>query len=102
MAVQTVDTTKTEQFLGKVLSDTSAFTTIVLAAVGDRLGLYKELAARGPATSAELASRAGVAERYARDWLGAMASAGYLIDDSDDRRFSLPSQYSSINAPERA
>src|SRR2546423_5538170 len=102
MAVQTVESKTTEEFLGKVLSDTSAFTTIVLAAVGDRLGLYKELAARGPATSAELASRAGIAERYAREWLGAMASAGYLIYDPDDRRFSLPSQYSPIIAQEGA
>ena len=102
MAVQTIETKTTEEFLGKVLSDTSAFTTIVLAAVGDRLGLYKELAARGPATSAELASRAGIAERYAREWLGAMASAGYLIYDPDDRRFSLPSQYSPIIAQEGA
>src|SRR2546430_13953014 len=102
MAVQTVESKTTEEFLGKVLSDTSAFTTIVLAAVGDRLGLYKELAARGPATSAELASRAGIAERYAREWLGAMASAGYLIYDPEDRRFSLPSQYSPIIAQEGA
>jgi len=102
MAVQTIETKTTEEFLGKVLSDTSAFTTIVLAAVGDRLGLYKELAARGPATSAELASRAGIAERYAREWLGAMASAGYLIYDPEDRRFSLPSQYSPIIAQEGA
>src|SRR5438874_163994 len=100
MAVQTVDTTKTEQFLGKVLTDTSAFTTIVLAAVGDRLGLYKELAAGGPATSAELAVRSRIAERYAREWLGAMASAGYLVYDPGDQRFTLPAEYSPIIAQE--
>src|SRR5256885_16766259 len=99
MAVQTVESKTTEEFLGKVLSDTSAFTTIVLAAVGDRLGLYKELAARGPATSAELASRAGIAERYAREWLGAMASARHLIYDPQGRRFSRPRPEPPITSP---
>src|SRR5262249_26382183 len=44
----------------------------------------------GPATSAELAARAGLQERYVREWSGGMVSAGYLAYDTASGRFSLP------------
>ena len=51
--------------------------------LGDRLGLYKALADAGPSSSAELASAAGVNERYAREWLEQQAMTGIpLIENS--------------------
>ncbi|MEH1123247.1 class I SAM-dependent methyltransferase [Micromonospora sp. CPCC 206061] len=63
--------------------------------LGVRLGLYEALAAGGPATAAELAERAGLAPRYAREWLEQQAVAGILIAsggafDAERRRFALP------------
>jgi len=63
--------------------------------LGDKLGLYRTLADAGPLTSSELASRAGIFERYAREWLEQQAAAGILeVDDvaaaEGDRRYSLP------------
>lgn len=87
------DPKKTEEFVHKVLGDTSATMTTLLAAIGDRLGLFKDLAAKGPATSAELAARAGVNERYAREWLGGMMTAGYLHYEPETRRFTLPPEH---------
>src|SRR6202030_994298 len=46
--------------------------------VGDRLGLYRTLAERGPSTTAHLAQSAGIDERYAREWLEQQAVAGIL------------------------
>jgi SAM-dependent methyltransferase len=77
-------------FLGQVFGDLTGLTNTALASIGDRLGLFKDLAAQGPATSQELAARAGMNERYVREWLGAMASAGYLTYDAGEGRFSLP------------
>ena len=57
MATHPIDQQKTEQFVHRVLGDTSALTTAVLAALGDKLGLFKDLHAQGPASSAELARR---------------------------------------------
>ena len=88
-----VDQTKVEQFVGKVLGDTSATLVTLLAAIGDRLGLFKELAASGPVTSADFASRTGINERYAREWLGGMATAGYIDYDSATWRFTLPPEH---------
>ena len=72
------DQQKTEEFVDKMLGVVSASMTVMLAAIGDRLGLFKDLAEGGPATSQELATRTDINERYAREWLGAMSSASYL------------------------
>ncbi len=88
-----LDQAKVDQFVGKVLGDTSATLVTLLAAVGDRLGLFKELAASGPVTSADFASRTGTNERYVREWLGGMATAGYIAYDSATRRFNLPPEH---------
>ena len=50
----------------------SLLAVTTLSSIGDRLGLFKNLAEQGPATSEELAERAHVNERYAREWLSAM------------------------------
>jgi SAM-dependent methyltransferase len=64
------------------------------------LGLFKELAGHGPATSAELAERTTIDERYAREWLSAMASAGYLTYEPESRRFTLPPEHAPVLAQE--
>ena len=63
--------------------------------VGDKLGLYRALAEGGPLTPAALASKAGIFERYAREWLEQQAVSGILeVNDTsaaeDERRYSLP------------
>lgn len=69
--------------------------------IGDRLGLYRALTAGGPATAAELGTRAGVAERYAREWLEQQAADGILTlaSDSSDpaaRSFELPAAHAEV------
>jgi 2-polyprenyl-3-methyl-5-hydroxy-6-metoxy-1,4-benzoquinol methylase len=66
--------------------------------VGDRLGLYKELATSGPGKPGEIASRAGLTERYVREWLEQQAVAGILtVNDPDlpesERVYSLSPEH---------
>src|SRR6266700_4796815 len=96
---QTIDQAKADAFVGKVLADTAALAVTVMSSIGDRLGLFKQLA-QAPATSEELAERAHINERYAREWLGAMASAGYLEYDSAAGRFTLPPEHAPVLAQE--
>ena len=86
----TVDPARQEKFVGKVVDQISGTMTTLLAAIGDRLELFKNLAEQGPATSTELASRTKLNERYLREWLGGMATAGYLNYDVPTKRFTLP------------
>ncbi len=95
-----LDPQKVEDFVGKVLVDTSATMTTLLAVLGDRLGLFKDLHKNGPATSSELASRTGVQERYAREWLGGMATAGYVLYDPESEIFTLPPEHAPALAEE--
>jgi 2-polyprenyl-3-methyl-5-hydroxy-6-metoxy-1,4-benzoquinol methylase len=97
---QSIDQAKTEAFVGKVLADTAGLAVTVMSSIGDRLGLFKSLAQQGPATSEELAERVHVNERYAREWLSAMASAGYLEYDPATRRFTLPPEHVPVLAQE--
>jgi SAM-dependent methyltransferase len=73
-----------------------------LAAVwlGIELGLYARLRDGGPATSGELAGRAGIDARYAREWLEQQAVAGLLevTDDADGeaRAYTLPAATAEV------
>ena len=51
---------KAEEFVGKALGGARDLPASMLAGIGDRLGLFKDLKANGPATSAELAARTSI------------------------------------------
>lgn len=95
-----IDEAKAGAFTGRVLGDTAAAATIVLAAIGDKLGLFKNLATEGPATSAELAQRTRTTERYAREWLAGMAAAGYITYEAADGSYALPREHVATLADE--
>ncbi|GAA1971409.1 class I SAM-dependent methyltransferase [Catenulispora subtropica] len=88
-----------DAFTGRVLGDTAAAATVFMAALGDRLGLFKQLAEHGPADSAALADRAGCDERYVREWLRGMTAASYLTREPDGR-FALPAAHAPVLAVE--
>jgi 2-polyprenyl-3-methyl-5-hydroxy-6-metoxy-1,4-benzoquinol methylase len=94
------DPSKQEAFIGKALGDASSALTCILAGIGDRLGLFKDLANNGARSSSELAEHTGIQERYSREWLGGMASAGYLEYDPSTRKFRLPSEHAPVLAQE--
>src|SRR5256714_2469817 len=98
--VGTIDPVRQEKFVGRVVEQISGTMTTLLGAIGDRLGLFKNLAEQGAATSAELASRTKLNERYLREWLGGMATAGYLNYDEPTKRFNLPAEHASVLAQE--
>src|SRR5690606_478043 len=57
-----------------------------------RAGLFDRMAGAGPVTSEELAARAGLNERYVREWLGALAAAR-IVAVGD--RFELPAAHAA-------
>ena len=64
-----LDFARLEEFAGKVAGDQAAAYNALLVYLGDRLGLWQALASVEPATSAELAERSGIAQRYVQEWL---------------------------------
>ena len=75
-------------FLGKAVGDLGSAVSAILISIGDELGLYKALA-KGPQTSAELASNTGTSERYIREWLANQAAGGYVDYDSAAGKYQL-------------
>lgn len=86
----TIDENKLNQFMGQVVGDLGATMSSALIVLGDRLGLYKAMAASGPVTAAELARRTETAERYVGEWLNAQAASGYVAYDAPSGRYTLP------------
>ncbi len=76
-----LDWDKARKFLFQVNDDLGAAMLGAMNYLGDRLGIFKSLADAGWVTSQELADRAGLNERYIREWLGAVTSAGYVSYD---------------------
>jgi len=84
-----VDGEKLHEFVNKAINDIGATLTAGLVVVGERLGLYRALAAGGPMTPAELAAKTGTAERYVREWLAAQAAAEYVAYDATAGRYYM-------------
>lgn len=89
----------TMEFAGRFMGDLSGAMASLMTLLGTRLGLFRALAA-GPASSTELAERTGLAERYVREWLWCMASAGYVHPDSRTGQFTLPAAHAAVLASE--
>lgn len=97
-----VDAEKLQAFMGKLVGDMGAAWSGVMVLIGERLGLFKALAEGGPATPAELAQRTGTAERYVREWLSALAAAGYVEYGKTTRRFSMTPEQAMALADENS
>lgn len=94
-----VDEDKLNDFLGMAIGDMGAAMSASLILLGDRLGLYKALAAQ-PLTSTQLAEKTGTVERYVREWLANQAAGGYVQFDADDGAWSLsPEQAACLADP---
>ena len=95
-----VDDSKLHRFMGQMLSDFGGAASVALVRIGDARGLYKTLHERGPMTVAELASAAGVNERYLREWLSQQAASNYLSYDPATQKFALPPEQAMVFAIE--
>ncbi len=87
-----------QELLGKVLNDVGAAMNAALVIVGDRLGLFRTLAERGPLTPAELAQHTGTHERTVREWLSAQAASSYITYDAAAKRFSMSPEQALVFA----
>ena len=83
-----LDMNKLNAFIGQFVGDLGAAVHAGMVVIGEKLGLYKALAAE-PMTSSELAARTHTDERYVREWLASQAAGGYVGYDEKTNQFSL-------------
>jgi precorrin-6B methylase 2 len=100
MLCKVVPTTE-EALTARLLHSTIQALEVFGVYLGKALGLYAVLRTDGPLTPPELAVRAGIAPRYAREWLEQQAVAGFLDTETpnelpDDRRYALPAAHTNV------
>jgi len=90
----TVDEQLVEKFAGELIGHYTSGMVTMMVDLGHRSGLF-EAAAEGPATSEELAARAGLNERYVREWLGSLVSAGIFGYSPRTSTYTLPPEHAA-------
>ena len=94
----TAGPTRREAYVRRMTDSTSGAFDVATAYLGLRLGLYRALAERGPATAAELAARTGTNERLVREWLEQQAATEILeaTREGEAWRFALPADHATV------
>jgi hypothetical protein len=68
----------------------------LMISVGHRTGLFEAMKRQGPSTSGEISGRAGLSERYVREWLGAMVTGAIVAYDPSAGRYRLPDDHAEL------
>ena len=85
-----------EAFAGRFLTAMNDAALCLMVSIGHRTGLFDVMSQLPASTSEEIAARAGLNERYVREWLGAMATGGVVTIDPATNRFSPPPEHGAF------
>jgi SAM-dependent methyltransferase len=90
--ITALDEARVEQFAGRLMATYTEATVTLMIDVASRTGLLEALAA-GDGSSTDMADRAGLVERYVRECLGALVTAGIVEYEPGTRRYTLPPEH---------
>lgn len=94
--MSTFDSQRAEVFAGRILQTLNNGALCLMISIGHRTGLFDAMRGAPASTSAEIATRAGLNERYVREWLGAMTTGGVVDVDETSTRFRLPDEHAAF------
>jgi 2-polyprenyl-3-methyl-5-hydroxy-6-metoxy-1,4-benzoquinol methylase len=89
------DAEKAEAFAGRLLKALNEAAFCLMASIGHRTRLFDAMRDQPPLTSREIAARAGLNERYVREWLGAMVTSGVVSVDPQSINYQLPPEHAA-------
>ncbi len=92
----TYDEMKANAFAESLLATLNHSAISIMISIGHRTGLFDIMNGMEPATSQEIARKANLDERYVREWLGAMSTAGIISVSDDSMYYHFPSEYASF------
>jgi ubiquinone/menaquinone biosynthesis C-methylase UbiE len=93
---KTFDTDKSEAFAEKLLAALNFGSLSLMMSIGHRTGIFDAMEVIPPSTSEEVAKASGLNERYVREWLGAMVTAGVIEVDSTGTKYALPDEHAAF------
>lgn len=91
-----MDKERAKAFMSTMVDTLNAGSTAMMLSIGHRTGLFDTMAPLGAVTSEQLADASGLSERYVREWLAAMASAGVVDYDAAGQSFLLPVEHQTL------
>lgn len=92
----TFDQERADAFAARLLGALNDGALCLMASIGHRTGLFDTMRDQPPLTSGEIASRAGLNERYVREWLGAMVTSRVVTVDAQSNRYQLPAEHAAF------
>jgi len=78
-----------EAFSDRMVDILNSASLALMTSVGHRTGLFDTMAQMAPESSQQIAEKAGLNERYVREWLGAMVTGGIIDYDAAARTYHL-------------
>ena len=90
------DQEKAETFSGELLKALNYGALCLMVSIGHRTGIFDVMRGLPPSTSEEIAKAAGLNERYVREWLGALATAGVVDVDPSSTQYVLPPEHAAF------
>ena len=98
----TINQPALDALVAKLFCDLSAGYGGVMVSIGDKLGLYKAMAAAGPLSSEEAARRSSCAKRYVREWLNSQVAGGYVMYHPGSETYELSAEQAQVLARTQA
>ncbi|MDZ5697847.1 class I SAM-dependent methyltransferase [Chelativorans sp. M5D2P16] len=93
--IEKADMAAAEAFAENVGGILNSGAVAVMMSIGHRLGLFDLLAEMPPSTSAAIAGRAQLSERYIREWLAVMVMGGIVRYDPADNSYRFPPEHAA-------
>jgi len=90
------DDAKAEAFANHLVGALNGAALALMTSLGHRTNLFDVFAAMPNATSQELAEKAGLAERYVREWLGVMLTSGVVEYTPQTKTYTLPAEHAAF------
>ena len=90
------DPAKAEAFAGRLVQHLNHAAWCLMASIGHRTGLFDAMRDLPAATAQDIARAANLNERYVREWLGAMVTAGVVGVDATSTFYSLPREHAAM------
>jgi 2-polyprenyl-3-methyl-5-hydroxy-6-metoxy-1,4-benzoquinol methylase len=90
------DASLAEQFADRLVGMLNDAALALMTSIGHQVGLFDVLAELPPGTSQEIATAAGLQERYVREWLAAMTTGRVINYDPRTQTYRLPAEHSAF------
>ena len=96
MITTNFDALKAELFTETLVDSFNKAALSMMISLGHRTGLFDVMADEFYGNSQELADRAGLSERYVREWLGSMVTGGIVDYHHELNKYKLPVEHAAF------